>query len=255
MLGALEVDLAARIPDVATLRRVMHGEQAWRVRSPAPANVTLAGDALDEENVASRSAPPSGRTWVPEVTGEPSVTLAPATTSAPASPRPASEAPPPGGPSSRRGAGAGLLLVAAVMVGGGLLLRSSPRHAAVALPVVATPPAPVDAALTPVTAPAAAEPAVALVPPAPPVVTKAAPVAPRAGAMTGRVVLAGDALEVRLAASDGALFAAGEVPAGDYVVQARFDGGGFVHGANLRVTNGATRRVDCRAATLTCDVR
>ncbi len=257
VLGALEVDPAARIPDVATFRRVLRGEQAWSVRVPAPADATLAGDGLDEDVVATRSTPPSGRTWVPEVTGEPSVTLAPATTSAPASSRPASEAPPPGGPSSRRGAGARLLLVAAVMVGGGLLLRSSPRDAAVATPVVATPPLPEDAAPPPVVeaVPPVAEPAVALDPPAPPVVTKAVPVAPRAGAMTGRVVFAGDALEVRLAASDGALLAAGEVPAGDYVVQARFDGGGFVHGANLRVTNGATLRVDCRAATLTCDVR
>jgi hypothetical protein len=67
------------------------------------------------------------------------------------------------------------------------------------------------------------------------------------------VLVTGDAREVTLRGADGTRRPPGEVPAGSYVLEARFDDGPPMHAGNVVVRPGVTHRVDCRAAMLGCN--
>ena len=120
-------------------------------------------------------------------------------------------------------------------------------------PVEDEPLAPVVEA-PPVTAPIQVDPPMATPPPRP---TRSTPPPPEPVAPTstptGRVVLAGDAEELRLISSQGR-FSPGDVQVGSYEIQARFPGRGLLPVGQVEVRAGQTVTVTCKATFAMCQV-
>ncbi len=300
ILGAMEVDLAARIPNVETLAAVARGEQPW---SPAPssrASLTMDGSLGDVE--AGPQSPTGSATMLPGLLDE----VAPSLSTVlherrphvdPPPDRPAQPAPP---VAAREGAvgprslpvggvlGAAALVLALLAVGWSLG-EDSRRTSEPATTTTPAPPPPAGVAGRASPAPPPVRPpsptaqasaagsdtptgeALRRGEPPPPQATNlpapqpsdtvAHPPASRgpvgasapARGSVGTVRVSGDAQEVVLRGVDGTRRPPGEVPAGSYVLEARFDEGPPLHAGNVVVRPGVVHRVDCRAAMLGCN--
>ncbi len=238
VLGALALDPEQRIPNCATLARVMAGTLPWRLAEGSPvsgATATMLPDSSTEWPAQQRAAAPAVRPGMSVST-------------------------PPG-----RGLPLALAVVMVVAVVAWALfeeawMRGPAQGAApldaqvVSAPVVV---APVVAAPV-VAGPVVAGPVVASKPAAPPVVSApmvAAPVtAPKsvaAAATMGELQFSGDARSVLLRGSDNDVYGPGAVPPGSYTIEAVFDAGA-VNVGTVTVRAGVRARCECLAATLAC---
>ena len=228
VLGALALDPEQRIPNCATLARVMAGTLPWRLAEGSPvsgATATMLPNSSTDWPVQQRAAAPAVRPGLSVYT-------------------------PPG-----RGLPPALAVVMVVAVVAGALFAEAwmrgPAQGA----------APMDAQVVsaPVVAgPVVAGPVVASKPAAPPVVSApmvAAPVtAPKSVAVAatmGDVQFSGDARSVLLRGSDNDVYGPGAVPPGSYTIEAVFDAGA-VNVGTVTVRAGARTRFECLAATLAC---
>ena len=233
VLGALALDPEQRIPNCATLARVMAGTLPWRLAEGSPvsgATATMLPNSSTEWPVQQRAAAPAVRPGLSVFT-------------------------PPG-----RGLPPALAVVMVVAVVAGALFAEAwmrgpaPGAAPMDAQVVS---APVVSAPV-VAGPVVAGPVVASKPAAPPVVSApmvAAPVtAPKsvaAAATMGDVQFSGDARSVLLRGSDNDVYGPGAVPPGSYTIEAVFDAGP-VNVGTVTVRAGARTRFECLAATLAC---
>ncbi len=69
----------------------------------------------------------------------------------------------------------------------------------------------------------------------------------------GRVVITGDAAQVRFQNGSGGLEKPGDIPPGSYVIQATFGSDGPMHVGNLNLKPGQTVRLECLSKTLSCN--
>ena len=233
VLGALALDPEQRIPNCATLARVMAGTLPWRLAEGSPvsgATATMLPNSSTEWPVQQRAAAPAVRPGLSVFT-------------------------PPG-----RGLPPALAVVMVVAVVAGALFAEAwmrgpaPGAAPMDAQVVS---APVVSAPV-VAGPVVAGPVVASKPAAPPVVSApmvAAPVtAPKSVAVAatmGDVQFSGDARSVLLRGSDNDVYGPGAVPPGSYTIEAVFDAGA-VNVGTVTVRAGARTRFECLAATLAC---
>jgi hypothetical protein len=254
VLGALALDPEQRIPNCATLARVMAGTLPWRLAEGSPpsgATATMLPDSATDWPVQQRAASPGVRPVV-SVFAPPGRGLPPALATV-------------AGGATVAGA-----VVAGAVIAGALFAEAwmrgpapgaTPMDAQVvsAAPVVAAPvvAAPVVAAPA-VAAPAVAAPAVAAPAVAAPVVAAPAVAAPvtapksvAAAATMGDVQFSGDARSVLLRGSDNDVYGPGAVPPGSYTIEAVFDAGA-VNVGTVTVRAGVRARFECLAATLAC---
>ena len=244
VLGALALDPEQRIPNCATLARVMAGTLPWRLAEGSPvsgATATMLPNSSTEWPVQQRAAAPAVRPGLSVFT-------------------------PPG-----RGLPPALAVVMVVAVVAGALLAEAwtrgpaPGVARMDAQVVSAAEGPVVAGPV-VAGPVVAGPVVASKPAAPPVVSApmvagpvvagpvvaSKPAAPPVVAATmGEVQFSGDARSVLLRGSANDVYGPGAVPPGSYTIEAVFDAGP-VNVGTITVRAGAHTRFECLAATLAC---